>query len=92
VLVAAKVPLGVCYRSSAVRVGSTNEATLREVSMAVPRRIPTEPPGWALDQATQEVDEDESIPARAWELVREKQRRYDERHDEYDDPDQGGEG
>ena len=53
---------------------------------------PPEPPGWALDQAAEEVDEGESIAARAWELVREKQQRDDERHDEYDDPDQGGEG
>lgn len=53
---------------------------------------PPEPPEWALAQATDEVDEGESVIARAWELVREKQQRDDERHDEYDDPDQGGEG
>jgi hypothetical protein len=57
-----------------------------------PRPARSEPPGWAVDQATQEVEEGESIAARAWELVRDKQQRDDERHDEYDDPDQGGEG
>jgi hypothetical protein len=62
------------------------------VPSPIPRPTPSEPPEWALDQAAQEVDEGESIAARAWELVREKRQRYDERHDEYDDPDQGGEG
>ncbi len=52
---------------------------------------PSGTPEWALEQATQEVDEGESIAARAWELVREKQQRDEERHDQYDDPDQGGE-
>jgi hypothetical protein len=51
-----------------------------------------EPPEWAVDQATQEVDEGDSIAGRAWELVGEKQERENERHDEYDDSDQGGEG
>ena len=58
----------------------------------VPGPARSRPPGWALAQATQEVDEGESVEARAWELVRERQQRQDERHDEYDDPDQGGEG
>lgn len=57
-----------------------------------PKPTRREPPGWAVAQATQEVDQGESIVARAWELVREKQEIDDERHDEYDDPDQGGEG
>ena len=56
------------------------------------RPTPPEPPRWALDQAAQEVDAGESVAARAWELVRARQQRHDERHDEYDDPDQGGEG
>lgn len=51
----------------------------------------SEPPRWALEQAIQEVDEGESVTARAWELVRARKQRDDERHDEYDDPDQGGE-
>jgi hypothetical protein len=29
--------------------------------------------------------------ALAWKLARSAAERYDERHDEYDDPDQGGE-
>ena len=60
----------------------------------IPTTGPTssEPPRWALEQAIQEVDERESVVARAWELVRARQQSDDERHDEYDDPDQGGEG
>jgi hypothetical protein len=53
------------------------------------------PPAWAVDQSSQELA-DKADPAaiteRAWELTREAQQRHDERHDEYDDPDQGGEG
>jgi hypothetical protein len=52
----------------------------------------SEPPGWALDQAAAEVDAGESIVDHAWELVRAQQQRDDERHDQYDDPDEGGEG
>jgi hypothetical protein len=51
-----------------------------------------EPPRWALEQAIQEVDDGESITDRAWELARAKRQRDDERHDQYDDPDEGGEG
>ena len=50
--------------------------------------------GWAVDQATAElydVDDPGVIIGRARELVREAEQREDERHDEYDDPDQGGE-
>ena len=32
-----------------------------------------------------------AIAERAWELVRDAEERESERHDEYDDPDQGGE-
>lgn len=49
------------------------------------------PPEWALDEATDElydVKNPQAIINRAWELLRE---RADERHDEYDDPEQGGE-
>jgi hypothetical protein len=51
----------------------------------------SEPPRWALDQAIEEVDEGESVADHAWELVHAKRQRDDERHDQYDDPDQGGE-
>lgn len=50
-----------------------------------------DPPEWALDQATDEMDDAQdprALAERAWEIVRERE---DERHDEYDDPDQGGE-
>jgi hypothetical protein len=52
------------------------------------------PPNWALDQAGNELYDMDDPPAaqeRAWQLVHEAQVREDERHDEYDDPDQGGE-
>jgi len=53
-----------------------------------------QPPPWALDQASEELDEPRDardVRALAWRLVRESEERAGERHDEYDDPDQGGE-
>ena len=52
------------------------------------------PPGWAVNQATAElydVDDPDVILERARELIREAEQLENERHDEYDDPDQGGE-
>ena len=52
-------------------------------------------PTWALQQATEElyeVEDTKVIAQRAREIAGEAQGREDERHDEYDDPDQGGEG
>ncbi len=54
-----------------------------------------EPPGWAMERATEElydVDDRGAITDRAREILEEAQQFRDERHDEYDDPDQGGEG
>ena len=51
-------------------------------------------PAWALQQASEElqdVDDPEVISQRAKQIAREAREREDERHDEYDDPDQGGE-
>ena len=51
-------------------------------------------PTWALQRATEEgydIEETEAIAQRARELVREGREHVDERHDEYDDPDEGGE-
>jgi hypothetical protein len=53
-----------------------------------------QPPGWAVDQATADlydVKDPHVIATRARELARQAEEREDERHDEYDDPDQGGE-
>lgn len=53
-----------------------------------------QPAGWAVDRATDELyDEQDStvVEARAWEMMRAEQQLADERHDEFDDPDQGGE-
>ena len=52
------------------------------------------PPDWAVDEATGELSDGEGTSAvaeRAWDLVAEAAEREAERHDEYDDPDQGGE-
>ena len=51
-----------------------------------------QPPSWALDEAGDElsdVEDSQVIAERAREITEERE---DERHDEYDDPDQGGEG
>ena len=51
-------------------------------------------PTWALQLAAEELSDTEdadAIAQRAQEIVREDREREDERHDEYDDPDQGGE-
>lgn len=56
---------------------------------------PAPPPTWARQQATEElyeVNDTEVIAQRAREIARQAQEREDERHDEYDDPNQGGEG
>lgn len=52
------------------------------------------PPTWARRRAAEElydVEDPEVIARRAREIAREGREREDERHDEYDDPDQGGE-
>ncbi len=52
------------------------------------------PPDWAVEQATDELDDVTDAAAaeeRAWQLVHDAEVREDERHDEYDDADQGGE-
>jgi hypothetical protein len=49
----------------------------------------------AMQQATKEladVEDVEVISERATEIARERQELEDERHDEYDNPDEGGEG
>ncbi len=56
---------------------------------------PAGPPAWALRQAAEELydtDDDAAVVRRAEEITRDRAQREDERHDEYDDPDEGGEG
>lgn len=51
-------------------------------------------PAWALQRAAEELyDTNDAgvIEQRAQEIAREGREREDERHDQYDDPDQGGE-
>jgi hypothetical protein len=53
-----------------------------------------DPPGWAIERASAEMydgHDQAAIIRRAWEIVRDVAERHSERHDEYDDPDQGGE-
>jgi len=53
-----------------------------------------EPPGWAIRQALSDLpdgSETSVVTALAWDLADAAAERFDERHDEYDDPDQGGE-
>ena len=65
--------------------------------MLTPHEIPPptdEPPGWAIRQASSDLpdgSETSEVTALAWRLAGEAAERFNERHDEYDDPDQGGE-
>jgi hypothetical protein len=55
---------------------------------------PEEPPGWAIRQASSDLPGDAEtsvVTALAWDLADTAAERFNERHDEYDDPDQGGE-
>jgi hypothetical protein len=66
------------------------------IDMAHPdeaRRSPPTP-AWAQQQASEElydIDDPAVIAQRAAQIASEAQVLEDERHDEYDDPDQGGE-
>ncbi|HET7351371.1 MAG TPA: hypothetical protein VFJ28_10575 [Marmoricola sp.] len=54
------------------------------------------PPAWALEAARSELydlpGDSDLVRARAWQLVNERATLDHERHDEFDDPDYGGEG
>ena len=55
---------------------------------------PDQPPDWALEQASQDLYDEsdpEVIADRARDIARELRVRHEERHDEFDDPDEGGE-
>ena len=59
-------------------------------SAGTPRPLPD----WALERARGElfdVEDDGAVVTRARQIVREAQQLDEERHDEYDDPDLGGE-
>ena len=52
------------------------------------------PEAWALERAADELYDEgdpDVVVARAWDLMRAARVLEDERHDEYDDPDEGGE-
>ena len=55
---------------------------------------PEEPPGWAIRQASSDLPDDSDtseVTALARDLADAAAERFNERHDEYDDPDEGGE-
>jgi hypothetical protein len=55
---------------------------------------PAEPPSWAIRQAISDLPEGSEtsvVMALARDLADAAAERFNERHDEYDDPDQGGE-
>ena len=55
-----------------------------------------DPPPWALEAARSDLydvaEDSDRVRARAWQLVNERATLDRERHDEFDDPDSGGEG
>jgi len=65
--------------------------------MTAPDERPTSPPepaAWAVEKAAEDLDDvkdPKAVRYRAWQLMREARQLEDERHDQYDDPDQGGE-
>ena len=82
--------------TSTVAPGPANSAQRETCIVSISGQPSTspQPPEWAVDQATNElydVDDPALIAEHAWELARAAQERNDERHDEYDDPDEGGE-
>ena len=59
-----------------------------------PDQSPKDPPGWAVDQARGDLPvgaDPLEVTALAWDIAESAAERFNERHDEYDDPDQGGE-
>jgi hypothetical protein len=63
--------------------------------MTDPEHLRQDPPSWAVEEATQDLPagaESSEVTALAWQLAESAAERFNERHDEYDDPDQGGEG
>ena len=52
------------------------------------------PPDWAVRQAADDLPEgsrESEVTALAWDLAHAAAERRNEEHDEYDDPDEGGE-
>jgi hypothetical protein len=59
-----------------------------------PDQSAMEPPEWALDQARGDLPvgaDPLEVTTLAWDIAEAAAERFNERHDEYDDPDQGGE-
>jgi hypothetical protein len=76
----------------ALSPGDTPDEGFLMVEWDEQRGGPPDPDPWALDQARDEQDDEQDssdVDRRARDLMREHE---DERHTEYDDPDEGGEG
>ena len=72
----------------------TDEAAKEDMSHQDEASSTASTPTWALHRATEElhgIKDAEVIAQRAREIARVGREREDERHDEYDDQDQGGE-
>lgn len=89
------------HMSSSIRPGATTVSIARprepssEDAMTEPSVRPDDLPEWAVEQALQDLpagSEPSEVTALARQIAEDAQERFDERHDEYDDPDQGGEG
>lgn len=56
----------------------------------------SDPPPWAMEAARSDLydaaGDSDLVRGRAWQLVNERAKLDHERHDEFDDPDSGGEG
>jgi len=79
---------------SASGVASAPYVRLEGKPMATPDETSAPPPDWAMQLAREELyDEQDAdgIIRRAHDIADQARQRNDEMHDEYDDPDQGGE-
>lgn len=88
-------PLAYSHAGPAEPKIDTPHQRAAKADMSHPDETSTGPtPAWALQRAAEElydIKDAEVIAQRAREIVREGREREDERHNEYDDPDEGGE-
>jgi hypothetical protein len=91
------VGLSLTVAPADIRVSRTGVCSSEGMPMLTPPESPPpaeEPPAWAVRQALSDLpsgSETSVVTALAWHLADAAAERFQERHDEYDDPDQGGE-
>jgi hypothetical protein len=76
------------------RDGVDHQPSAEDAMTEPPPPRPDDLPEWAVEQALQDLpasSEPSEVTALARQIAEDAQERFDERHDEYDDPDQGGE-